>query len=212
VWNIGMDLDKFSYQKREHLSKREVRLLTAARFVEKKGYPVLIKALSILIKKGNKLHLTALGYGPLKNSIEKMISELGLGEVVTLIDTSEVEDFNQFYREILPVQDIFVLPSIVATDGDDEGGPALSLVCAQAAGLPVIATPFAGASRSIIDKETGIFARDSDAEDLAEKLDYLIANPGIWNKLGEAGSHYVRKNFSLPTQLKALEGIYDSLS
>ncbi len=212
VWNIGMELDKFSYQKRECLSKREVKLLTAARFVEKKGYPILIKAISILVKEGKKLHLTALGYGPLKNLIEKMVSESGLEGIVTLIDTSEIEDFNEFYRNILPAQDIFVLPSIVATDGDDEGGPALSLVCAQAAGLPVIATAFAGASRSIIDKQTGIFARDSDAEDLAEKLDYLIANPGIWNKLGEAGSHYARKNFSLPTQLKALERIYDSLS
>jgi len=212
VWNIGMDLDKFPYQKRVVTCKDGVKLLTAARFVEKKGYPVLIKAVSILIKKGKRVYLTVLGYGPLKKSIERMVSEMGLKEVVTLIDTREVSDFDGLYSRILPEHDIFVLPSVVANDGDDEGGPALSLLCAQAAGLPVVATRFAGASRSIIDKETGIFVRDNDPRDLADKLDHLVSHPDTWNKLGEAGSDYARRNFSLNTQLKALDDIYASLA
>ncbi|MDP3732297.1 MAG: glycosyltransferase [Candidatus Omnitrophota bacterium] len=213
VWNIGIDLDKFPYHARAY-REGEVKLLTAARFVEKKGYPTLLRALAILAKKRKDIRLTALalGYGPLKSSIEQMVADLGLKNTVTLIDTSRIEDFNQFYRQFLASCDIFVLPSTTAKDGDDESGPALSLVCAQAAGLPVVATPFVGASRSILDNQTGLYTENGSAEGLAEKLNYLIDNPDLWNKLGEVGSYYVREKFSLPTQLKALERIYDSLS
>lgn len=210
VWNIGIDLSKFPYQKKEYRTG-DVKLLTAARFVEKKGYPTLLRALVILAKKKRGVHLTALGYGPLKSSIEQMIADLGLKNIVTLVDTSGIEDFNQFYRQFLASSDIFVLPSTTAKDGDDEGGPALSLVCAQAAGLPVVATSFVGASRSILDNKTGLYTENGSAEGLAEKLNYLIDNPALWSELGEAGSHYVREKFSLHTQLKELEGIYDSL-
>lgn len=210
VWNIGMDLESFPYQERQRL-QGNFKFLTTARFVEKKGYPVLLKALSILAKKRKDIHLTALGYGPLKAVMQKMIADLGLGGMVTLIDTAEIEDFYQFYRQILPQHDIFILPSITARDGDDEGGPALSLVYAQAAGLPVAATPFAGSSKSIIDQRTGLFVKSGSAQDLADKMEYLINNPSLWNDLGRAGSDLVREGFSLGKQLKALEEIYATL-
>ena len=210
IWNIGMDLEGFPYRERQCRGQGP-GFLTAARFVEKKGYPILLKAFSILAEKRKDIHLTALGYGPLKGRIQKMIADSGLGSMVTLIDTEKIEDFNQFYRQLLPQHDIFVLPSVIARDGDDEGGPALSLVYAQAAGLPVVATPFAGASRSIIDNKTGLFVESGNTRDLADKMQYLIDNPDIWNNLGRAGSDLVKNEFSLHKQLKVLEDIYASL-
>ncbi|GAH35667.1 unnamed protein product, partial [marine sediment metagenome] len=171
VWNIGIDLDIFPYQKRKP-HKGELKFLTAARFAEKKGYPILLKAFSILAKKKNGIHLTALGYGPLKRkrSIEQMVVDLGLKEMVTLIDTTGIEDFNQFYSQFLSSHDIYIQASITAKNGDDEAGPALTSVYAQAAGLPVITTPFAGVSRSILNNETGLIARSNSVEDLTEKM------------------------------------------
>lgn len=211
LWNVGLDLEGFPYEERK-CREGGFKFLTAARFVEKKGYPVLLKAFSILAKKRNDVSLTALGYGPLKRQIEGMIADLGIRERVTLIDTSGKNDFNEFYRRILSSHDIFVLPSITAKDGDDEGGPALSMVCAQAAGLPVIATPFAGASVSVEENKTGLFVRNADEQDLAQKMDYLISNFRLCKRLGEAGSNCVREKFSLAKQIKELDGIYASLN
>lgn len=211
LWDIGVDLGKFPYQKRQ-LRQDNIRFLTVARFVEKKGYPVLLKAFSMLSKSRRDLHLTVVGYGPLKNTIEQTITDLGLQEIVTLIDTAKIGDFAQFYRQLLSSHDIFVLPAVTAKDGDDEGGPPLSLVYAQASGLPVITTPFAGASRVISDNETGLFARMGSGEDLAEKIGYLAENPHLWNKLGEAGSNFVRERYPLDKQIKALEDIYASIA
>jgi glycosyltransferase involved in cell wall biosynthesis len=85
------------------------------------------------------------------------------------------------------------------------------MVCAQAAGLPAISTPFAGAERSMIDGVTGLLCRQDDAESLAEKMAWLAVNRGEWNRLGRAGSDHVHANFSLDRQMRELLGIYRSM-
>lgn len=207
------DLSYYPYKERK--AGKTIRLLIAARFVEKKGYPVLLEALSKLLSGGKDVTLTAIGYGSEKQKAElnSKIAVLGLPEKVRVIDTTgkSSSDFVGIFRENLETHDIFVLPSMRARNGDDEGGPALTLVNAQSAGLPVITTPFPGSERSVIDGRTGLYCEPNDPAALAGKLDYLIANPSIWNSLGKAASVYVNEHLSLSRELERITDIYEEL-
>lgn len=206
IWDHPVDLDAYEYRARQ--PQGALRLITAARFVEKKGYPFLLGACARLVRQGRDLTLTAVGYGPLRAEIEGQAEKLGLGQRFRLIDTVGMPDFDGFYNRALHEHDIFVLPSTTAASGDDEGGPALSLVMAQAAGLPVICTPFAGAARTVVDHETGLFCQQDDATSLAERIAYLADRPEMWNQLGRAGSKLVRGQFDFAGQVEEMVAIY----
>jgi len=211
IWDIGINLNEFPYKERKN--KHKVKFLTVARFREKKGYPILLKAFSILTKKYRNVYLTIIGYGPLKKDIGLQIKELGIDDQVTLIDTANIkgEDFNKLFKNALYDNDIFVLPSIVAKSGDDEGGPPVVITNAQSSGMPVISTPVGGISRAIIDNETGILAAPGNPYSLFEKMEYLINHQELWRILGEKARKHIEKNFNLMKQVQKLEEIYNSL-
>ncbi|MFA6142136.1 MAG: glycosyltransferase [Candidatus Omnitrophota bacterium] len=206
------DLSLYKYNPRTR--GNGTKFLIAARFVEKKGYPVLFEAIAGLVNKGRDVKLTVLGYGSpgQKKVLDDCIKKLKIGNRVSIMDTSGMgSKFASLYKEHLYSNDIFVLPSIAAKDGDDEGGPSLTLVAAQSSGMPVVTTPFPGSERSVIDGKTGILCRPDDPGSLAEKMEYLIENPGLCNILGKNASEYVNENLSLEKEIKKITEIYEEL-
>jgi colanic acid/amylovoran biosynthesis glycosyltransferase len=152
-----------------------------------------------------------MGYGPLKERFEAEVRRRGLQGSVTIVDTAQKSDFAAVYGEALKQHDIFVLPSTTASDGDDEGGPALTLVYAQAAGVPVICTPFPGSEISVKNEWSGLFCRENDAESLAERMIHLMDHPELWNRLGKQGSDAAHGQFSEKGQTAKLLDLYASL-
>ena len=207
VWNLPAGIEQYPYRPRS-IAGGPVRFLIAARFVEKKGHRYLVDALERVVRAGIDARLTMIGYGPFRPAIEADVQRRGLADRVTIIDTQLASSFSATYRDALDAHDIFVLPSTTGVNGDDEGGPALTMVCAQAAGLPAISTPFAGAERSMIDKVTGWLCRQDDAASLADRMQWAAAHPETWNPVGKAASDHVRAQFSLDGQMTTLLGIY----
>jgi len=209
VWNIPIKLDTFVYRKKERTAT--TKFITAARFVEKKGYPYLIAA----FKKVHTLYpdttLSIIGYGAGKTKIDAEIAKHQLENVVSVTDTNLRTDFHSFYYQQLCEHDIFVLPSTTSKDGDDEGGPALTLVSAQAAGLPVICTPFVGSEITIFDGDTGVLCNQDDADSIAEKMIYLMQNPAIADRIGKAASDLVHPLFARKMQMERVLNVYDKL-
>ncbi len=208
VWNCLVDFT-IAYSPRTY-DGSTVRLLTAARFVEKKGYPLLLGAFASVVRKGIPATLTIVGYGEEKHKIVGLVHGLHLGERVRIIDSSGTKDFGALYGELLRTHHLFALASTTSTKGDDEAGPALSLVSAQAAGLPVVCTPFVGSERSVIDGETGFVARE-DERDFGGRLEYLMRHPELWNVVGEKGSAHVRREFSMKGQTEKMVAIYKEI-
>lgn len=210
VWNLPAGIERYPYRPRS-TDHRGTRFLIAARFVEKKGHKYLVEAFDTIVRAGPgsiDATLTMIGYGPFRPAIEQDIRRRGLADRVTTIDTELGSSFADVYRTALETHDIFVLPSTTGVNGDDEGGPALTMVCAQAAGLPAISTPFAGAERSIVDGVTGLLCRQDDAASLAERMRWLAGHREAWNTIGRAASEHVRAQFSLDGQMASLVGIY----
>jgi colanic acid/amylovoran biosynthesis glycosyltransferase len=207
IWNLPAGVEQYPYRPRTPV-EGVTRFLIAARFVEKKGHSYLVEAFDRLVRDGLNARLTMVGYGPGRQKIEEDIARRGLQERVTIADTRLTSTFADLYRQHLDTHDIFVLPSTTSSAGDDEGGPALTMVCAQASGLPVISTPFAGAERSVIEGVTGLFCRQDDAASLSERMRWLAGHRDVWGPMGEAGCRHVRAHFSLDGQMQELLGIY----
>ncbi|MCC7418283.1 MAG: glycosyltransferase [Acidobacteria bacterium] len=210
VWNLPAGVEDHPYAPRDQ-DGAQVRFLIAARFVEKKGHKYLLEAFDTIVKAGLDARLTMIGYGPFKPQLQEAIARRRLADRVAIVDTALASGFGALYREALATHDIFVLPSTTGVNGDDEGGPALTMICAQAAGLPAICTPFPGAARSVDDGVSGLLCRQDDAASLAERMAWLARHREAWNAIGRAGSDRVRAGFSLDGQMGALLGIYQTV-
>ena len=209
VFNLPARIERYPY--RERGTDGPVRFITAARFVEKKGYDLLMPAFARLVEDGLDTTLTAIGYGTLKGRIERDIERLELQDRVRLHDTGPSGDFHEFFSSELDRHDIFVLPSVTAPDGDDEGGPSLCLVCAQAAGLPVVCTRFPGSEISVVEDVNGLYCEETE-DSLFDTMRRLAKRPGDWTSMGGDGHRRVVEQFSEQTQNRILREIYTALA
>ena len=111
VWHLGVNTDEeFAFLERE--AGTSVRFFTAARFIDKKGYEILLPAFRKVIGRGYPAYLTLMGYGPLKSFINSFIANNGLGHEIEVIDTSDILDFNHVFIEKLKEANVFVYPAI----------------------------------------------------------------------------------------------------
>lgn len=205
IWQIPIDLGVYQYKPR--VPDEVFKLIIGARFVEKKGYKFLIEAFKKLLDDGRKAELTIVGYGNYKSRIEELIVSEEVGNYVNLKDTSLKPGFSVFFNNELQKHDIFVLPSISSKNGDDEGGPSLTLVAAQAAGLPVVCTSFPGAEISVVNGENGLICLPESVDSLYEKLVIMMDSSEKWNSMGKNGSDLVHNLFKEEKQFPILEKI-----
>jgi glycosyltransferase involved in cell wall biosynthesis len=91
---------------------------------------------------------------------------------------------------LLKETDIVVLPSYL------EGLPK-TIVDAAAAGRPCVTTDVPGCRDAIIDGVTGLLCRARDAEDLAEKIALLLANPDLRSEMSRQARLFAEREFNL---------------
>lgn len=136
------------------------RLLCVASLTPRKGYEVLIEALSEL--SDFDWQCDCIGGFDLDpdhaSRIETMIEEKGLGERVCLLGTRSPEALSAYYAEA----DLFVLPSYYE-------GYGMVVTEALARGLPVITTT-GGALRHTLPEGAGVAVEPGDAQALASAV------------------------------------------
>ncbi|MGZ3650014.1 MAG: glycosyltransferase [Bdellovibrionota bacterium] len=211
VWNLPAGVEKYPYREQPVFQARPVRFITTARFVEKKGHGMLLEALSLIEKGGVDFRVTLLGYSKGITWVREEIARRGLGEKVQVIDTQYRGDFVALHNEHLRDQDFFVMPSVVAKNGDDEGGPALSMVVAQSAGLPVVCTKFPGSEITMKDGLTGFLVPETNAESLAATIRRMAGSSSRWREMGLAGRELAQQHFGEREQVGKLVEIYKSV-
>ncbi len=177
-----------------------VRLISAARLVDKKGFKYLISACKYLDQQGIDFSCTIAGDGPLHNELQYQIQQLHLGHRVTLTGRPLLqEEIPNFMRR----GDIFCLPCVWAADGDVDGLPQL-LMEAMACGVPVISTKLVGIPDLVVDGETGLLAQPNSTDDLSSKLRQLIEDPSLRSHLAAKGRQRVEQQFDLSSCLNPL--------
>jgi colanic acid/amylovoran biosynthesis glycosyltransferase len=180
-----------------------VRLLTVARLTEKKGIEHALRALALLGYDLRDVEYDVVGEGPLRPQLEALTNALGLRGRVRFHGALT----ERAVRAAMSAADIFMLPSVTAANGDEEGTPTVLLEAAYAR-LPVIATRHAGIPEIVLDGQSAILVPERDPGALADALRSLVGEPRRWQAMGDAGRRLVEESHAVPVVAGRLESIY----
>ena len=190
VVHCGVDPDAMAFAPRTPPAEGPVRALCVASLQEYKGHAVLLDALA---RDGlGRVEVDLVGGGELREALEARAAALGLSDRVRFHGPLSAPRV----AELLSAADLFVLPSIVAADGQMEGIP-VALMEALAHGLPVVTTRLSGIPELVRDGETGLLAEPGDPDALAGALRAVLADPGAARARAERGRALVEEQFDL---------------
>jgi len=202
---MGISLKAIPFKERTLSQGDTIRLLSVGRLVEMKGREYAIKAIAQLKGKYN-IHYDIVGDGPLREDLKKMVTDLGLDNIIQFRGWTDSDTLEMLYNQA----HLFVHPSVTSSDGNQEG-QGVVLVEAQAHGIPVIATRHGAFPDSLLDGQSGFLVPEKDVKALADKIEFLIANPQMWPQLGRTGRRFIEECFDAAMLNKKLEEIYADL-
>jgi colanic acid/amylovoran biosynthesis glycosyltransferase len=200
--NVGVDLGEFSFRERRIEQDETIRVLSVARLVEIKGLTYSITAIAEVRRTFANVRYDIIGEGPERTKLEQLIRELELLDVVKLHGSRD----SKYVKTMMEAAHIFALPSI-SLHGDQEGTP-VSLMEAQASGLPVVASRTGGIQEVIKEDESGVTFEEKNVLSLTNQLLYLIENSEKWPQMGEFGRRHVEKNYDVVKLNDELVTIY----
>ncbi len=179
-------------------------ILAVGRFVEKKGFRYLIEACAMLKLAGCRFRCVIVGEnGDQRPVIEKLIEAHDLADTVRLQGPVTHGALRQLYAEAA----MFVLPCLVAADGDRDGIPNV-LAEAMAMGLPVVSTGVSGIPELVRAGRDGVIVGERDAGALADALHELLQDPQRRQRLGEAARARVLDIFDAKTTTVELRTLF----
>jgi glycosyltransferase involved in cell wall biosynthesis len=137
-----------------------VTLLFTGRMSPDKNIDFLLDVYKKLVHKRENINLLLVGDGPYINDIRHKMREYR-----RVVLTGRLEQ--ELLPEIYSGSDIFVFPSIADTFG-------MSVLEAQACGLPAVVSDAGGPKEIVLNGSTGFVARANDLHDWTEKLERVI--------------------------------------
>jgi colanic acid/amylovoran biosynthesis glycosyltransferase len=204
---LAVDPDEFRAPARPRpTAGGAVRLLTVARLTEKKGIAYALRALAAVAGAHPAVRYDVVGDGPLRGELEVLAGQLGVGDRVRFLGARD----GAYVRDAMRAADLFVLPSVTAADGDEEGTPTVLLEAASC-GLPVLATRHAGIPELVLEGRSALLVPERDAGALAHALRRLLDAPERWAAMSEAGREHVRRTHAVPLVAARLEALYDEV-
>ena len=174
-------------------STTAVQLLAFGRFVHKKGFDVLLRAVAQLPDQ-NAYRLVLAGDGPNRDKLTALARELGIAERV---------EFPGWLEDVTPLldqADVFVLPSRHEPFG-------IVVLEAMARGTAIVSTRTEGPV-TILDETTGWLCEIDNAADLAAQLEKAIEDDAARNaRAGQALARY-RERYYVDAVLPQMEAGY----
>ena len=191
----GLDTKQLSQKKYSNILPHSdqgdlLRLLSVGRAVKKKGFSVLIEALSNLPKNIN-WHWTHIGGGSELAKLQKLSHKLGLTEKITWRGAQPQNGVFEAYEN----SDLFIMPSIIATDGDRDGLPNV-LMEAASKKVCCIATDLPGITEFIRHDETGWIVPAKNSKELTRSIISLSQDPAKRVRLAESANKLLATHFS----------------
>ncbi|MCI0340391.1 MAG: glycosyltransferase [Planctomycetales bacterium] len=163
-----------------------------------KGLDILLRAAAALAPRVPNLVLALVGpdhtgYGA---TLKAEAMRLGIGDRVRFL--GERQDLARVFAAL----DVATAPSRTE-------GLCLSVIEAQACGVPVVASSVGGLPEVVEDGATGLLVPAEDPAALAAALDRLLSDAALASRLSEAARARVRERHDLGRYVRALIGLYD---
>jgi glycosyltransferase involved in cell wall biosynthesis len=201
VIHVGIETDQYA-NARAATQDGEAgnrKLLCVAAHRPYKGLPYLIEACALLRDEGVAVDCDVVGHGPMYEELAALIRARGVGDVIRLAGPKPQEEVTRMMSEAA----LFVLPSIIAADGQMEGIP-VALMEAMASGRAVISTSIAGIPELVENGVSGVLVPPANARALADAIRNLLADPERARRMGERGREKVRAEFTLSECVRRL--------
>jgi glycosyltransferase involved in cell wall biosynthesis len=168
-----------------------------AHLTAKKGHGVFLEAFPEAARRHPAALALLLGEGEEQERLKAQAERLGItGRVL----------FAGFHQDVLPfyaAMDVVVLPSI-----EGEGLPR-ALLEGGLLGQPCIGTRLSGVPEIVRDGETGFVVPTGDARALAERLDTLLGDAALRERMGAAAREYVRETFTIAAMVAGTLACYE---
>ncbi len=174
-------------------------IATAARLIEVKNLPMLVKAGHYLLTCQLPVKISIFGDGPLRKELETLIASIGVQHGIQL------HGFTPDMMPILKSIDAFVLCS------DHEGVP-IAVLEAMAAHTPVVCTRVGGMAEIIQDGVSGLLVPAGDNENLGRALEILYSDPMKRYAMAARAHTIVTTQFSPEHSAAQLRMIYTGLA
>jgi glycosyltransferase involved in cell wall biosynthesis len=168
---------------------RPMRILAVGRFVEKKGFGVLLEAVARLT---HPWRLRIVGDGPLRPALEDSVRRNGLGSRVELVGRVAHDRLPEHYAW----SDVVAVPSVVDQTGGRDGLPNVVLE-AMASGVPVVGTDAGATGPALRASGGGLVLPAGDPRPLATVLDSLARSTAVRRALGAQGRTHAVAHHSL---------------
>ena len=168
------------------------------RLAKQKRVEDLIWMVEILRQIRPQLQLVVIGDGQLRERLERFTRDIHCDHHVTFL--GHREDAARF----LPAFDVFGLASSFE-------GMSNSVMEAMSAGLPVIASDIPPNRELVVQSETGFLFKLADTVGIMQFVRRLIDEPGLAERLGQAGRERIQREFNIPRMVDGYANIYREL-
>jgi len=191
----------FSDYEKNGMQNRYV--LYIGRKTKRKGIHVFLSAIPLILEQIPDIKYIIAGPNDEEyySALLKIRDKLNLRDRVTFLGKLSEEDKYKYMVN----SSIFVSPSL-------KDYTPVTLIEAQALGVPVISTDVGAISEIVDNGVTGILVDPDRPESLAEAISYLISNEDRRRIMGRKAAEWVKQNFLLENTVDTLIDVYMSLS
>ena len=195
----GVDLSIFTQQP---FDSGVPIIILAARLLKDKGVREFVEAAKLVNNNNNRARFILVGEPDFHNPASIQQHELDHWKSEEIV---ELWGHREDMDKVISLSTIVVLPSY------REGFPKI-LIEAAACGRPVVTTDVPGCRDAIEKDITGIIVPVRDYIELAKKIGFLLDNPILCKKMGNAGRVRAEEIFDINKVVKKHIKIYDDLS
>lgn len=163
-------------------------VLAVGRMIERKGFPVLVRAAK---KLRGRARVVIVGGGEYEPVVRREVERNEVGDVVDLAGRLSNKELSNLYRRCA----VFCLPAVVDSRGETEG-LGVVLIEAMSHGKPVVASRLGGIVDAVENGQNGLLVPPDNPDTLADALLRVVEDEGLAARLGEAGWERAKKLFS----------------
>lgn len=206
---LGFELEQFSQEKeakrevirdKYNISEGEIAIAIVGRLAPIKDHSFFLSVIEKLaVKINRKIKVFIVGGGSEFDQIASRVKEINHSNV-EIIMTSWVLDVATFNAGM----------DIVCLTSKNEGTP-VSLIEAQATGIPVVSTNVGGVSDIVVNNEAGYIINHGDIETYVEKLRLLVEDKELRLRFGTFGKQFVVERFGYQKLVSSMDEYYKEL-
>ena len=209
IIQLGFDLKPFNENKTEHRKKTraslglqdaEIAVAIIGRLAPIKNHDMFLACISAVHEKTTKkVVYFIVGGGEDFTSIDEKVSVLK-AKGMDIRMTSWIKDIDIFNAGM----------DVICLTSKNEGTP-VSIIEAQAAGIPFVATNVGGIKDIVSENNTGYLIELNDYEAFIEKLLHLIENENKRQEMSQKGWSFVEEKFQYNTLIAKTDSYYKLL-